>query len=146
MRGGVGGGFVALNYNRLKNVLRARKQSGKVAVCATSIVAGRLQANRHFHLRNKGGSSCTVGEWNSYSIGSAGHFPEVRLANSPITKPSEGVKPDSSTALQLEHHQLSKLTSMQALKKLDTEIDPETKNLIINGDRPHLAMALRQLH
>lgn len=35
---------------------------------------------------------------------------------------------------------------MQALKKLDSEIDPETKNLIINGDRAHLAMALRQLH
>ena len=35
---------------------------------------------------------------------------------------------------------------MQALKKLDAEIDPETKNMIINGDRPHLAMVLRQLH
>lgn len=34
---------------------------------------------------------------------------------------------------------------MQALKKLDAEIDPETKNMIINGDRPHLAMVLRQL-
>lgn len=35
---------------------------------------------------------------------------------------------------------------MQALKKLDAEIDPETKNMIINGDRFHLAMVLRQLH
>lgn len=35
---------------------------------------------------------------------------------------------------------------MQALKKLNFEVDPQTKNLIINGDRPHLAMTLRRLH
>ena len=33
----------------------------------------------------------------------------------------------------------------QSLRKLDFEIDSETKNLIINGDRVHLAMTLRNL-
>ena len=34
---------------------------------------------------------------------------------------------------------------MKALKKMDFEIDSETKNLIINGDREHLAMMLRKI-
>lgn len=33
----------------------------------------------------------------------------------------------------------------QAFRKLGYEIDSETKNLIINGDRTHLAIVLRRL-
>ena len=45
----------------------------------------------------------------------------------------------------MELPQLSTHSLKQALKKLNSEVDPETKNLIINGDRPHLALTLRQL-
>lgn len=35
---------------------------------------------------------------------------------------------------------------MKTLKKLKFEIDYETKSNVLNGDREHLAMVLRQLH
>ena len=107
--------------------------------------AGRLQAVRTLLLLDQVDRCSPTVKWNTGSTSSPGDLPQEWIAIASIAEPPQGLQPDRCAALQLEYHQRGTLSFTQALKKLDTEIDPETKNMVINGDRPHLAMVLRQL-
>ena len=105
----------------------------------------RGQTTVQFQLRNPIRDGIAVLKREQNCTYCTGHLQEEGTARSTHYQPPEADFGHSCPAVQLEHPQRRKNNFTQSLRKLDFEVDSETKNLIINGDRVHLAMILRRL-